>query len=1078
MKNVLYVSAGAGSGKTFYLTDLLSNKLKGSINPSEVILTTFTELAAAEFKEKSREALLAVPSLQNKAIELDSGAIGTVHSIALGFVKKYWYLLGISPQVNVMSDADKAFYINQSLASMVTEEDLASFNNYCKTFDLRDDGNTQDLDFWIGYLEEMVNTIVNYNVTDANLIVSENKAKALVWEIFCNPSIVDKDKIKDIFKEIKSACEGAKTQEAQRQLETLNTIYDYTSYATVIKLLGIKVPGGKKGIATITNNLGYDYIQLLQKYQESTYYCDIICDCISRIFDIAKKWKGAFKKYKQQNAIIDYNDMEQLLLELFENPAFCDEIKNQYKVVMVDEFQDSNPTQLHIFKTLSKFVSESVWVGDPKQAIYGFRGADTDLVQSVAKKIYSGSDSTLTHQELKESWRSRPELVNLATNIFLRSFNGILPPEQIELTPHWPENPKLSYPLLHWHSDKNKELSCKQIANEVKNLIDSKINVGVKNKNPKVRTIEPKDIAILARTNADCKGFINALRELEVPVSSPESDILQRTEIQLVCSILNYVIYPRNRFTIADLRRLLNNDKVEDIISDNLRSKKEKVSAEDKKKEDELELPAEFELPECLKPVADVAERVKDQPISEMVASIIAELNLVDFVRRWGEENTRVQNLYTLQNLAKQYDEHCLQMCLGASVGGFLQYLKTINYEVGVDNQSNTVKVLTYHKSKGLEWPVVILTGLEKNELEEQDLFKRRFMSVMAYPSDFDKEEQSLQREYLIHFFPRINSTRKNNIAPTIADKIKKEPIYNYIENRVSGEERRLLYVGVTRARDYLVSTSYTSREKLVPLQWLKNAGISDGNIEMNVGDDYVDVWNDKSYLAKLVKLTDPLKVSVTPMYTPKLFEEHKQNNYARKILLPSNLSIDCSSVPKPEVIFRINERIKLNVAKDDDFASIGTCIHNALASFTIEQTENNQKKAEKTVSNFAYAKQIPIPDQIVTAFDKLIGFITDKYGAITHIQQELPFYQKLENGQIVNGEMDLVCETKNGVVLVDYKSFPGKVEDFMTEGGEHYVGNYAPQITAYRNALNGAGEKVIAALIYYVVQGCVVELI
>ncbi|MBO7480854.1 MAG: UvrD-helicase domain-containing protein [Bacteroidales bacterium] len=1073
MKNVLYVSAGAGSGKTFYLTNLLSEKLKGTINPSEVILTTFTELAAAEFKEKAREALLNA-NPPDKAIELESGAIGTVHSIALGFVRKYWYLLGISPQVNIMSDADKNFYINQSLASMVTDEDLASFNNYCKTFDLKDDDNKPDLDFWVGYLEEMVNTIDNYNVTDDNLDKSKCESIAVANRIFDNLAKPDKTKIEAIVKEIKGVCNASTAAGAKTLLETLNMISNYTSYATVIKLLGINVPGGKKGIETVNNNLGYDYIQLLQKYQESTYYCGIICDCINRIFEIAKKWKSDFKKYKQQNAIIDYNDMEQLFLKLLNDATFRKEIEDRYKVVMVDEFQDSNPTQLRIFNELSELVKESIWVGDPKQAIYGFRGADTDLVQSVAKKIYADIDKTLTHKELKESWRSRPELVNLATNIFLRSFEGILPPEQIKLKPHWPENTELSYPLLHWHSGKNKELSCKQIANGVKNLIDAKINVGVKNKNPEVRTIEPKDIAILARTNEDCKGFINALRELEIPVSSPESDILQRTEIQLVCSILNYVIYSRNRFTLADLRRLYNNDSVEDIISDNLRSKKEDVSAEDKKKEDELKLHDELELPEWLKPVADVAERVKDQPISEMVASIIAELNLVDFVRRWGEENTRVQNLYTLQNLAKQYDEHCLQMCLGASVGGFLQYLKIINYEVGVDNQSNTVKVLTYHKSKGLEWPVVILTGLDKNELDEQGLFKRRFMSVMAYPSDFDNEEQSWLRDYLIHFFPRINSTRKNNIGSTIAEKIKNEPIYKYIVNRVSGEERRLLYVGVTRARDYLVSTSYSFREKLVPLQWLVNTGISnDGKIDINESD--VDVWKDSS-VPQSVILTDPIITTGTPMYTPKLFEEHKQNNYPRKILSPSNLSIDCANA-KPEIIFKTNERIKLDGVKEDDFASIGTCIHNALASFTIGHTENNQKKSEKTVSNFAYAQQIPSPNQIADAFDKLIDFITKEYGAITHFRQELPFYQKLENGQIVNGEMDLVCETEKGIVLVDYKSFPGKEEDFMKEGGEHYVGNYAPQLAAYQNALSKDGKTVIAALIYYVVQGCVVKL-
>ena len=72
---------------------------------------------------------------------------------------------------------------------------------------------------------------------------------------------------------------------------------------------------------------------------------------------------------------------------------------------------------------------------------------------------------------------------------------------------------------------------------------------------------------------------------------------------------------------------------------------------------------------------------------------------------------------------------------------------------------------------------------------------------------------------------------------------------------------------------------------------------------------------------------------------------------------------------------------------------------------------------------------------------------------------------------------MDLVCETKDGIVLVDYKSFPGKESDFMAEGCEHYVGNYSSQISAYRNALTDDGKTVVATLIYYVVQGSVVQL-
>ena len=199
MKNVKYVSAGAGSGKTFYLTNLLSEKLsKNPIRPSEVILTTFTELAAAEFKEKAREALLNA-NMPDKAIELESGAIGTVHSVALGFVRKYWYLLGISPQVNIMSEADKAFYINQSLASMVSNEDLDAFNNYCKTFNLLDNNNL-DLDFWVDYLVDMVNTIENYNVTDTNLDKSKYESIEVAKRIFDQLVTPDESKIKDKMK--------------------------------------------------------------------------------------------------------------------------------------------------------------------------------------------------------------------------------------------------------------------------------------------------------------------------------------------------------------------------------------------------------------------------------------------------------------------------------------------------------------------------------------------------------------------------------------------------------------------------------------------------------------------------------------------------------------------------------------------------------------------------------------------------------------------------------------------------------------------------------------------------------------
>ena len=130
MKNIQYINAGAGSGKTTTLTKILSEKLgNGDYKPSEVILTTFTELAASEFREKSRERLYS-DNHADVAAELDSATIGTVHSVALNFIKKYWYLIGVSPDMKVMSEDDLQVYISESLGDYVNPDDLDFFRSY------------------------------------------------------------------------------------------------------------------------------------------------------------------------------------------------------------------------------------------------------------------------------------------------------------------------------------------------------------------------------------------------------------------------------------------------------------------------------------------------------------------------------------------------------------------------------------------------------------------------------------------------------------------------------------------------------------------------------------------------------------------------------------------------------------------------------------------------------------------------------------------------------------------------------------------------------------------------------------
>ena len=362
-----------------------------------------------------------------------------------------------------------------------------------------------------------------------------------------------------------------------------------------------------------------------------------------------------------------------------------------------------------------------------------------------------------------------------------------------------------------------------------------------------------------------------------------------------------------------------------------------------------IETASEDDVPEELLRIHNVAERLKGQPISDMVASIIAELNLVEAVKKWGEGTTRIQNLYTLENIAKQYDDHCLQLGLGATIGGFLQYLKSIEMETPTDNISNTVKVLTYHKSKGLEWPMIILTSLEKNSLDTQYLIQKHYMSVNTYPLD---EEATLdKRVYHIHFFPAIYSAK--DVADVVVESIKNNDsdFFKSLYQKVQAELKRLLYVGFTRARDYLVSTSHNGRYGFAALTWLINAGISaDGKFPVDGSD--TNVWNDdrkvddsteegreEEDLPLLTKctLSAPLTpaTSTTPKYTPKDFPKYKPKDRCKKFVSPSSLPLVKGLALKPDVCYQSGLRMNLKM-NDENMADIGTCIHNALASFVV----------------------------------------------------------------------------------------------------------------------------------------------
>ena len=1089
MKNVTYINAGAGSGKTTKLTELLSQELskpKDPYKPSEVILTTFTELAAAEFRERSRQRLYKDnhPEIAEK---LDSATIGTVHSVALGFIQKYWYLAGISPDAKVMSEDDMQIYISQSLGNYVTDPDLKFFTEYCNYFDI------DEPFFW---QDELLDVIEKINHYDVSLDTCIAKSKETISSIFTEKGTLDYNLLKDFQSILKDEMQTYDNDDLKKKAkEFLTGTPNYHILLSLYKEISSgKFLGAKSRLDHFCTKLGDNFQKFVDNLKttllssESTPQwkspAEMMSTMIETIFRIATEWNNGFKAFKDSRHIIDYNDMEEKFLKLLDIKEVCEEIQADYKLMMVDEFQDSSPIQLKIFMKLSDLMKQSYWVGDPKQSIYGFRGADVSLVNDLIKVFDNENErkeNGLILDSLKKSYRSRRKLVDLVTNSFTRAFSGVIDKEKVELFPTRKEEEGFSEPLSHWNSsgamNQNKTF-IDNTADRIKQLLDSGLKVWPKGA-PSTRPIEPGDIAILCLKNSECRSHAKALAARGIPVSFVNDEISQQIEVHLVVSLLQLTVDSSNKHIRADLLRLLKDKETTDILNSRLdyiyQQNKERLDQgipEEEKQPDEW-----MDNDPLIGKLITFVKAGRDFSVSDLVENIIYGLSLPEIVAKWGEKDIRQQNLSTVCALAKQYDSHCQQMGIGASVGGFISYLSYAKVDTKIDNSVNAVKVLTYHKSKGLEWNYVIMESLYNDKMKDESFSLWNYWGVR----EMRVKNQNL---YVIQYLPRIMSsiTYKSTLPNLFLDKVIDLESYKSIKERETNQLRHLLYVGMTRARDYLTTLgrcSNAKNNKAIPTAfWIKNAGVSGGIMKQSMAE----LWGEENLEGNMEDITNTPQADQTKASQYKCYEypELTLSDREPKYLSPSKLPEIEVSKKNVEILADLNCRIEPYNTKDENEAAAGTCIHNIFAVYdpALSHHENVDKATSIRNGNNMY-DVIPDPEKVIFSIEQLYAWLEKTYGKPYIIKHEEPFIQPLP-GQVVHGEIDLLWYTsEKECVLIDFKNFPGSKAVITTPGekNEHYAGKYAAQLKAYRDVLESSGLTVKDALIYYSVMGCIVRL-
>ena len=1137
MKNVHYINAGAGAGKTYTLVTILKDILTDKKNPcvpSEIILTTFTKAAAKEFREKTFKRLLEAPAALDVAKILDTATIGTVHSVAQQYIQRYWSLLYYSGQFNVMSDVDKKRYINQSLKNVVSHADLTFFYEFTKDFnvtyyDAAKDRNIVDYDFWKKYVLEIVSKIRAYNIKPTTqLKIFAQQSCGVVDRLFAVPF---DQKVLETKIKIYADFLGSKSRETKKDGKpSANALTNEARLNFYTKFKKISSPTADEITDFIDSDCFKASVDKLpaekQSKNDALAYlkCFLVLaqadkakvkDCIERIFSIAETWSQQFEQYKRDNNLLDLDDLEAKFLELLDKKEVQDDIRSSIKYLFVDEFQDSNPIQLEIFKKLSDLVQvKSYWVGDRKQAIYGFRGSDSSLTTNLLKSFptpvpgqtsgFVPNTAGCTSQLIDTSYRSIESLVKLANEVFEKSFAFGDPSEIIDNVPLQVKRPdgNIQTPIQHWHCN-----SVDALADRVAEILNGNVTTipGVYDEDDNWRIqIVPADIAVLSRTKADCAKVEEALRKKGIPVSSPETSILDKAEVRLVFALLKYVAGIKRRYVKTELAKLLEDKEIDDILKEIANKRYDFNPFFDEEDKDDMstdldgssDTDAKKSKEKPKDPDAffadlnDKLQGLRGLNISAIVKGVIAVMDVRNLVARWGNAEIRQDNLDTLIEQAIAYEKSTANSAESATVAGFINYMEEVEIQSELDQSAEGVKVATYHKSKGLQWKIVILNSLDDNELELSNFVKKNWFGLNLR-GNYDNAELQL--------VPNCGDVT-DAVAEAVLALSKQTAgnddngYYNMIHGKVEGEIKRLLYVGVTRARDYLVTISLPDAwGRPQSMDWIKNIIGSSAPAALDTPNNQtdktpVDFWGVPAHPAYYEQLAD-LGNTFSGLATThvKLDSVAISAETTPKTISPSNSQVNYNATAALVDGFSSNY-IEHGTIKEGESAAFGTCIHNYMAAHRWEGQANinanqdyNLALAKQTVDNHNMRRELPQPELLTQAADALFTYFEKTYGT-GELLRETPFSYCRDNEQLVQGEIDLIWKTDKECILVDHKNFPAdkkwgtKIVLDDRSDNKFYVKKYFPQLGDYRAALTAARMNVTHVFIFYAVLGCLVE--
>jgi ATP-dependent helicase/nuclease subunit A len=789
-RDITIITAGAGSGKTYRIVTNITEAILGGVDPARIIATTFTRKAATELSSRIRERLIEKGRVED-ARRIESALIGTVNSVCGSLLSRFSYRVGLPSHGRVMDESETQTALAMAIAAATDGPVAAELNtigqrlghnearyggkpvgwraDVTKIIDLAR-ANRVDVDGITTSLQQSVaelDAALPAMTTDRAILLS-----GLVTELrraIRSPNTDDKTK--------KTADVWAHMRRLERQLGADPESIPWKLFSALAGLEPAKK--SQEALASLTS--------MAAGYEGCTEYQTDLRRYMELCFQAARQAQAWYAAYKRERGAIDFTDQEAGLLQVLADPEVSDEVEASFELLVVDEFQDTSPIQLALFLRLMEAGLRLVWVGDPKQSIFGFRDADPELMLSTLRAFPDATKDTLT-----ESYRSRPQLVSFTNDVFTRAFGVSLPDIEVRLNAHRDEVPEAAPAVQLWRypydRDRNRaEDYLADLAAGVVDAIGSK-DFRIQTPDGDVRPARAGDIVVLCRSNANCQKVAGALVGSGVPVVMARMGLARTPEGVLFLACLRYLADSNDSLAVAEIRLLTEgHSDAATIVSERLTGDRAAWGRGN--------------------PVVVALDRIRPDvgslSLSACLDRVIASCELHRRLSLFGIGPRATANLDKLRAMAAEYTEHAILTGRSATIGGFVLHMERLaadeSDEQAQPSDKDAVHVLTYHRAKGLEWPVVVATDLDSAAREY--VYCIEMDSGTADTGVDENESTNPLAGRWIRFWPDPGTGTDSELASTLAELPQSQARWD----REVSEGQRLLYVGLTRARDYLI---------------------------------------------------------------------------------------------------------------------------------------------------------------------------------------------------------------------------------------------------------------------------------